>query len=127
MDELSQLDELIESDILEALGQNTSENTENKDEINIEDFDDQSALIEDEIKIEDLEDQSISPEDEINIEDLDDQSVQIEDLEQIDNIPSQSTDTTQKIEANINTTDLGSLLSQLLTNKTIEITIKIKD
>lgn len=124
MDELSQLDELIESDILEALGQNTPDN---KDEISIEDVEDQSALIEDEINIEDVEDQTISPEDEINIEDFEEQSVQIEDLEQIDTIPNQSTDTVQKIEANINTTDLGSILSQLLTNKTIEITIKIKD
>ena len=41
MDELSQLDELIESDILEALGQDIPDNIEKKDEdeITLEDLD----------------------------------------------------------------------------------------
>ena len=111
MDELSQLDELIESDILEALGQDLSTNVQkeepivSEEEITLEDIDElelDSTIVDEEINIEPLEEQSNS----INV----DKDTPI-----------------QKLDSNINTNDLASLLSQLLTNKTIEITIKIKD
>jgi len=119
MDELSQLDELIESDILEALGQDIPTNIQK----------DNSALNKEEITPEDLnelEDKVTLDEEEITLEDLDEQigtspEINIQEQEML------SSDTVQKIDSNINTNDLGTLLSQLLTNKTIEITIKIKD
>lgn len=107
MDELSQLDELIESDILDALGQ-------------------------DEAKEQDLQNELIeTSEEEISIEDFDEPVMEEETLnsnEVIDEIEENITPTenTQVI-SEVNTNDLASLLSQLLNNKTIEITIKIKD
>lgn len=115
MDELSQLDELIESDILEALGQSSSEQ---KEQIN-----------EDAIIIEDLNEVP-------NIEnEIDESSVTIENFEE-DNSLKNTISTEETVESHaenlqinstLNTNDLASLLSQLLHNKTIEITIKIKD
>jgi len=112
MDELSQLDELIESDVLEALGQNIPQDSETSDdEISIEDFN------EDEILIEDLECEA--PDANENIDILEGYTEEPNDEIKHENeevsIPQ------------VNTTDLASLLSQLLNNKTIEITIKIKD
>lgn len=93
MSELTQLDELIESDILEALGVKHSINPQ---------------------------DQEKEPEDEIKIEDLDEEQIIIEDLEEIK-------EENQTIQATVNSDDLVSVLGQLLNNKTLEITIKIKD
>ena len=107
MDELSQLDELIESDILDALGQ-------------------------DEAKEQDLQNELIeAAEEEISIEDFNEPVMEEETLnsnEVIDEIEENITpnENTQVI-SEVNTNDLASLLSQLLNNKTIEITIKIKD
>ena len=127
MDELSQLDELIESDILEALGQETPEHkakniddieVDSLDEIKIEDFqevDNELPLNEQEITIENLDEEIDLPAEEEVI-------ALNENLENISN-----TENSQKINTDINTTDIASLLSQLLANKTIEITIKIKD
>ncbi len=118
MDELSQLDELIESDILEALGQNIPKDSENDTEINIENFDESDNLptIEEEINIENFEEEfEVSPE-------IDEQEIE----HSIESTKDNS-ETIQKLDGNLNTVDLASLLSQLLTNKTIEITIKIKD
>jgi len=115
MDELSQLDELIESDILEALGQDLPENIEKEESINIEDLEN-----EEEITLEDLEEQvDLTPEIKRHTE----SSL----CEEAGNVSIPKNDVAQKIETTINTADLGSLLSQLLANKTIEITIKIKD
>ena len=44
MDELSQLDELIESDILEALGQDIPENIKKEESINIEDLENEISM-----------------------------------------------------------------------------------
>jgi len=82
MNELSQLDELIESDILDALGGRISEDPQKEEEIKIESFD----------------------------EETDD-----------------STPIVEEINTTLNSNDLASVLGQLLNNKTIEITIKIKD
>lgn len=104
MDELSQLDELIESDILEALSGDgsTAKNTNdtiinNQEEIHLENIED------DNIKLESVNDASISNQEETIESNL-----------------------TNKIK-DVNSSDLAVLLSQLLNNKTIEITIKIKD
>ena len=86
MDALSQLDELVESDILDALGENADVNK---------------------IELEDL-DQEIS-------------------LENFDETPIPDKNDITKIITQTGTNELVSLLSQLLNNKTIEITIKIKD
>jgi len=127
MDELSQLDELIESDILEALGQEIPENIEKEESINTENLEREEEIT--------LQDVDILDE-EITLEDLDDQvdvtseiNIQNESplTEELNSVPVANNDAVQKIDTTINTNDLGTLLSQLLANKTIEITIKIKD
>ena len=94
MDELSQLDGLEESDILDALNQNTNDPSLENENVIIQDQE-ESILIED---VEDTEEEMTT-------------SLQKEDL----------------VTSTIKSDDLASLLSQLLNNKTIEITIKIKD
>ena len=96
MDELSQLDDLIESDILDALGQDSETITNNDESQN-------------------------APE---TIQE-DDTSVVIEDIEKESIITTE--DTKEVISSTMKSDDLASLLGQLLNNKTIEITIKIKD
>lgn len=93
MSELTQLDELIESDVLEALGVKPTVN---------------------------IQSQEKTPEDEIKIEDLDEDEIIIEDVEEIK-------EENKTIQTTVNSDDLVSMLSQLLNNKTLEITIKIKD
>jgi hypothetical protein len=94
MDELSQLDGLEESDILDALNQNTNDPSLENENVIIQDQE-ESILIED---VEDTEEEITTP-------------LQKENL----------------VTSTIKSDDLASLLSQLLNNKTIEITIKIKD
>jgi len=93
LDELSELDQLIESDILEALGEKVDED---------------SSVEIDGITIEDISDE-VNTQDEYNLEALEPE------VKQEDNVQT------------ISSTDLSSLLSELLNNKTIEITIKVKD
>ena len=93
-DELSQLDELIESDVLDALGEQSHELAENANDVEvdnniIEDFEEELDIRQEEEK----------------------KDIQSEVINDID----------------MKSTDLASLLGQLLNNKTIEITIKIKD
>jgi hypothetical protein len=102
MDELSQLDELIESDILEALGQEAPDNNE----INIED-DSQEIIIE-------------------NFDESIDVIKNNDELLLTEN-NNNNDDDIQMINTTFKSSDLASLLGQLLNNKTIEITIKIKD
>lgn len=104
MNELSQLDELIESDILEALGEEKASSA--NDEILIED-------LEDEILIEDFDE---APQNEDLVEETTKEEEQ-----------SSTTEVQKQSISEVNTHDLAALLSQLLNNKTIEITIKIKD
>jgi len=113
MSELSQLDELIESDILDALGQEHS--FQDNDTDILAPIDEE----EEEIHIEDFhEDEPIDV-----VEPL--EKKEIQDSEKIEESP-QDVVSTQSV-PNINTNDLATLLGQLLNNKTIEITIKIKD
>jgi len=119
-DELSQLDELIESDILDALGedvpqpedQNIEIESSSTDEIVIEDFTEEEQNTQ-QNNIETLED-----------EELLEKNWELELNNKDDNIKQQNEAINM---VDVNTTDLASLLSQLLNNKTIEITIKIKD
>ncbi|MGB3750716.1 MAG: hypothetical protein WA945_04060 [Arcobacteraceae bacterium] len=99
MSEFTQIDDLTESDILEALGVQSSINPQSKE---------QSS--------EDKE----KDEDEIKIEDLDEEQVIIEDIED-------TKEEKKAIQTTINSDELVSILGQLLHNKTLEITIKIKD
>jgi lipopolysaccharide export LptBFGC system permease protein LptF len=112
--ELSQLDELNESDILEALGEEVDQSTTTLDDIVIEDFDES----EDQIVIEDLN------EDIINEEPASEEIINEDENIVNENIKSNDLEKTEVLSTS---TDLASLLSQLLNNKTIEITIKIKD
>ncbi|BFU77954.1 hypothetical protein ALC152_11690 [Arcobacter sp. 15-2] len=106
MNELSELDQLIESDILEALGEK-QDTSSSEDDILIEDA-------EDEILIEDFNE---SPDD----KKLPEPEIEAEENTGIEKVSNQNTI------SEVSTHDLASLLSQLLNNKTIEITIKIKD
>ena len=107
-DELSQLDELIESDVLDALGEKSLEQEEDINSVEIEDF-----------VIEDLIEENPETEDEELLEK--EWESEIDDQKDIDT----SIKTVNDID--MSSTNLASLLSELLNNKTIEITIKIKD
>ena len=118
-DDLSQLDELIESDVLEALGETLP--TENSETVN----DDQNI-------VEDLTNTNA-----INSgisENIDLEEESIEDIGDIEILPmaeiESALDEQEEDIVSMNSSDLGSLaniLSKLLNNKTIEITIKVKD
>ena len=109
MGQLSQLDELIESDVLDALGKSPKE------------LETDVSNSEDEIIIEDFEEESESDKnDEIIVEELPPEEAKVEQEEEI--ILNETIES-----PTLNTADLATLLSQLLNNKTIEITIKIKD
>ncbi|MEA2017771.1 MAG: hypothetical protein U9N59_04925 [Campylobacterota bacterium] len=111
-DELSQLDELIESDVLDALGEETLVSDSN--EIDTKDSSDDTDTVLDEILIEDFDDSE-------NIQEEEEEIISADTNSEEEKLPSES----QPI--NLNSSDLSSLLSELLNNKTIEITIKIKD
>jgi len=123
-DELSQLDELIESDILDALGEKSLTQEEKissteMDNILIEDFTEENQDTE-------IDEKNIEPEEE-SIEEI----IKPNDIEnktenkEILNNEEIKPESTTKID--MNSTNLASLLGELLNNKTIEITIKIKD
>jgi len=86
MDALSQLDELAESDILEALGKDSIKN-DNK------------------------------------MPSSDEKSIQIDNYQESNDEPSE----TISLDSSLSKDDLSSLINELLSNKTLEITIKIKD
>jgi len=128
--ELSELDELIESDVLEALGEKVAEDSSIEiDGITIEDMEpnnQEDLSITEPVEDKEIQDEIIKNEtlNEENIEELND--VSTEELGEFnENVEQQAIQ--ESNETTINTTDLASLLSQLLNNKTIEITIKIKD
>ena len=130
-DELSELDELIESDVLEALGEKVAEDDASVeiDGITIEDIEAPAETVEEESEIaeESLEE---TPQEPTELDEDSDEEITIEDLEQEVEPEPEIVQEQEKTEENVQTvssTDLASLLSQLLNNKTIEITIKIKD
>lgn len=101
MSDLSQIDGLVESDILEALGVQSSINSPVKEKSSKDE----------------------EQEDEIKIEDLDEEQIIIEDLEDSED----NKEGKQAVKTTVNSDELVSILGQLLNNKTLEITIKIKD
>lgn len=135
-DELSELDELIESDVLEALGEKVAEEDSSIeiDGITIEDIE---APAETEEEPQETTEESLEEEptkepifEEENTDTIS-QEISIEDLEpevttepEINEEQEAESDKEEKV---VTSTDLASLLSELLNNKTIEITIKIKD
>jgi len=128
--ELSELDELIESDVLEALGEKVAEDSSIEiDGITIEDMEpnnQEDLSITEPVEDKEIQDKIIENEtlNEENIEELND--IPTEELGEFnENVEQQAIQ--ESNETTISTTDLASLLSQLLNNKTIEITIKIKD
>ena len=100
-DDLSQLDQLIESDVLEALGGDASHSSDNLDVESPDELLEAKGEV-----IEDIGDIEILPMAEIESA-LDNQE--------------------EDIVVSGNSNELVSILSQLLNNKTIEITIKIKE
>ena len=118
MKELAQLDGLIESDILDALGENPAEEDflDTQDFIQLEDF--EKIKEPQDIVIEDFEEPQ--NDENILIEDHDEDSTSIESTKE-------TCENDTKVIPQISTNEIASLLSQLLENKTIEITIKIKD
>ena len=112
-DDLSQLDELIESDVLAALGEEPTQ--AQKEEVSIEDVTD-SKIQSNSETIEDSDD-------DIGVEDIGD--IEILPLAEIESALDEQDDDT----ITMNSNDMGNLaqiLSKLLNNKTIEITIKVK-
>ena len=122
-EDFTQLDELIESDVREALGEPASVSEIGDEVLNIP---------------EELMDEVVEPAKTESVDDIDtsdeSEGEVLEDIGDIDILPmaeiESALDEDEPVDTNIasvNTSDLASLLSQLLNNKTIEITIKIKD
>jgi hypothetical protein len=124
----TQLDELIESDILEALGESAVSvaNDNLPDEVtNIPE-----ELLDPTEEIEEIDKEEI---DKTDCENDTEEPIDINELDILPMAEIESALENQEEELsvdninNINTVDLATLLSQLLNNKTIEITIKVKD
>jgi hypothetical protein len=133
MDELSQLDGL-EEDMLEALGESVVHKKEDESKVDktstnieIDQIDDLDINIEDHI-LQEVSNDEESADDILNeldiaiANEIGESEDKVEDIK--DNV---ATIEQQNNISSIKTDDLASLLSQLLNNKTIEITIKIKD
>ena len=105
--ELSQLDQLIESDVLDALGKPPRETSS-------EDF--ESVEIE-QTPVEEEKDDT----EEVLIEDF------LEEGPKEEEEVTQPNNPQEEVIGDISSAGLTKLLSELLNNKTIEITIKIKD
>lgn len=115
-DELSQLDEIIESDMLDALGEKSpeQETPNEEDEITIEDF------VEDSADVAEAEEDLDIP----LIEDFEEETPKIE--EEAPTIPEEEI-STQTATIETDSSSIATLLAELLKNKTLEITIKIKE
>lgn len=109
--ELTQLDALIESDVLDALGKNPT--SVDSEEILIEDI------------VDDSNNEPPTKEDSDKNKETHLEEAQISDLDTP--ISEDIIDTPINLEQNINATSLSKFLGELLNNKTIEITIKIKE
>jgi len=122
-DNFTQLDELIESDIREALGETVLEEDTKNDVTNIpEDLLDTPA--EPEVLEPELESELDESEGEV-LDDIGD--IEILPMAEIESALEDEEDIIDSTIPNVNTSDLAALLGQLLNNKTIEITIKVKD
>jgi len=127
-DELSELDELIESDVLEALGEPVPENsTIEIDGITIEDVEALNKTDSNEVNEETPLEEPIEPINEEETPEASDENPLEEIKEESSQCSEESEEETEQNIQTVTSTDLASLLSELLNNKTIEITIKIKD
>lgn len=125
--ELSQLDQLIESDVLAALGQEPSiENTASEELVDEELTNIPEELQEEQEEIVDINNDLQSVEDTLDSED----EIDIGDIEilPLAEIESAIEDQEDEVSISSNTlNELTNMISSLLKNKTIEITIKVKD
>ncbi len=116
-DDLSQLDQLIESDVLEALGQDISGSSD-------------SAV--DDGLVQNIPEEYNTFDSEIDTNKVEEVGEVIEDIGDIEILPMAEIESAldnqeEDIVVSGNNSELVSILSQLLNNKTIEITIKIKE
>ncbi|MCD4757920.1 MAG: hypothetical protein K8R39_06585 [Arcobacteraceae bacterium] len=118
--ELSQLDALIESDVLDALGKEPNDTLS-------EDFDLDGITIEDHFE-DTINDESSEEDNNQETENISEvNSLEEEDSIENEPIPSEPLESSVSIEQDMSSASLSKLLSELLNNKTIEITIKIKE
>ena len=115
-DELTQLDELLESDVLEALG-------EPAPHFKLDDADGEITDIPNELASIIAENESLEVDKDENIDDV--EMLPMAQTQSYTDDQEEKKSTVSMDTANVN--ELVSVLSQLLNNKTIEITIKIKD
>ena len=111
-DDFTQLDELIESDVLDALGLDNSAEIINDANGEVTDIPEELAEM---IAIDESEGEIIDDLGDIEILPMAEIESALEEQEEFDELPSASS------------SDLAMLLGKLLNNKTIEITIKIRD
>lgn len=114
--ELSQLDALIESDVLDALGETSKEVVDNSaDELGeplIEEHQEDEEITNGHSEIEDIEQDDFLAE---------------SDSLQSNQIVQETSQSPLNSDQDMSSTSLSKLLSELLNNKTIEITIKVKE
>lgn len=137
--ELSQLDALIESDVLDALGKNSETTLEDKDVEDIIDStdtnnstdinDSDEIIIEDFLEDENNDDITVEEDKEENDNNHNEEDISLDNENMLTEEPllNASLETPITVEENLTGTNLAKLLSELLNNKTIEITIKIKE
>lgn len=134
-DEHSQLDDLSESDILEALGQEVPENIQTAESVDEVPMQEEHEFINetDDGEITNIPDGLLEAEAHEELEES--EGEELEDIGDIEILPMAEIESALEEEElnesiTLNSDEAGSLasiLSKLLNNKTIEITIKIKD
>lgn len=130
--ELSQLDALIESDVLDALGKNSETKLEGEDVEDIIDStdtnDSDEIIIEDFLEDENNDDITGEEDKEENDDNQNEEDISLnENMLTEEPLLNTPLETPITVEENLTGTNLAKLLSELLNNKTIEITIKIKE
>jgi len=128
--DLSQLDQLIESDVLAALGQELDPSNDDMGDGLLQNVPEEYFMDEESPSIEEnnfeIEEDLIAQDEETEGEVIDDiGDIEILPLAEIESALDEQEE--EQIDISSNGNDLASILSKLLTNKTIEITIKIKD
>jgi len=128
--DLSQLDQLIESDVLAALGQELDPSNDDMGDGLLQNVPEEYFIDEESPSIEEnnfeIEEDVIAQDEETEGEVIDDiGDIEILPLAEIESALDEQEE--EQIDISSNGNDLASILSKLLTNKTIEITIKIKD
>ena len=129
--ELSQLDALIESDVLDALGKNSETTLEDAEDVidSTDTNDSDEIIIEDFIEDENNDDITAEEDKEENDNNHNEEDISLDNENMLTEEPllNAPLETPITVEENLTGTNLAKLLSELLNNKTIEITIKIKE